>query len=60
MSGSIEYLSLNDIAQRLRVGVASVNQLIRNQLLPKPIMIGKQRRWLAHEVDEAMLRLREA
>lgn len=46
------YLSITDLAERLGVSVSKLNNMRRAHQLPKPVLVGKDKRWLAHEIDE--------
>ncbi len=51
-SMTTEYLTIKDLAARLKISVTTVNELRRKRLLPSAMMVGGSPRWFASEVDQ--------
>ena len=47
-----EYLSIGELAAKLKVSKATISEMRRKRLLPRAIMVSGSVRWIDHEVDE--------
>jgi predicted DNA-binding transcriptional regulator AlpA len=54
-----EYLTQGGLAQMLQVCVTTLQKTIRRPDFPRPIRIGKSRRWSKAEVEEYLRKDRE-
>ncbi len=53
------YIDLNDLAARLRISRRTAERMLASGEMPRPVRLGRARRWSARLVDEWMRGLAE-
>jgi len=57
---NFQLVSVRDIAAILSMHTSSIYSIVKNKNFPKPVMVGKSKRWYLEDVEEWLLKNQSA